>query len=67
MADPTGMASFLADLVSSHTAGDNDYQDYPIHVEAGVFAIVSLETADVYLVTVEEAHFIPASNTESKP
>lgn len=68
IADPAGMAEFLADLVSSNTAESAEHSDYPIHVANGVFAIITPETPAVYLVTVQEAHFVAAgSNTEGKP
>ena len=62
LADVTGMAEFLAELVSSNTAESSDHSDYPIHVDDGVFAIITPETPAVYLVTVQEAQFVPAGS-----
>lgn len=64
MADVVGMAQWLAERVGD---AHQETGDTAIYIEDGKFAIIVPLDASVYLVTVQEAQFVPAHNTGSEP
>jgi hypothetical protein len=66
MVDVNGTAAWLCELISERVASDENLSDVPLFLDDGKFAIVSLEDASVYLVTVQEARFAVASEPKEQ-
>ena len=57
-ADVVGMADWLADLITSEVADQDDLSDFVISLGEGKLGVISPEGPSVYLVTVEAAEFV---------
>lgn len=66
--DVIGTAVWLAEIINSAVASDNDLSDFVIGLGDGKLGLISPEAPAVYLITVEAARFeVVDSSTGSKP